>query len=71
MRHPMYGANILIFLGIPGIFCSVLGILATVFLMIPATIYRISKEEYYLKESLENEYADYTQKTKKLISFVW
>jgi len=71
LRHPMYSANILIFFGIAGIFSSVLGILAILVLILPATIIRIYKEEYFLREKFGVSYDKYVKKTKRLVPFVW
>tara|TARA_Y100000310_G_scaffold336843_1_gene422437 strand:- start:2769 stop:3242 length:474 start_codon:yes stop_codon:yes gene_type:complete len=67
VRHPMYLFNIIIFLGLAGMFSSILGIMSTLLLVVPTTLFRIKREEYFLLEKFGNKYKQYQQKTKKLI----
>jgi protein-S-isoprenylcysteine O-methyltransferase Ste14 len=71
IRHPMYLANFLIFLGIAGFFSSFLGIIAAIIFVIPTTILRIEKEEKYLKEKSPKEYKEYQEQSKKLIPYLY
>ncbi len=71
IRHPMYLFNLLIFLGIGGVFSSILGIISTLVLILPATLLRINKEEYFLIEKLGEKYKKYQKRTKRLIPFVF
>ena len=71
IRHPMYLANILIFLGIAGAFSSMLGILTTLFFIIPTTILRIEKEEKYLQTKFKNTYKKYQKETYKIIPYIY
>tara|TARA_Y100000310_G_scaffold240137_1_gene243955 strand:+ start:316 stop:717 length:402 start_codon:yes stop_codon:yes gene_type:complete len=41
VRHPMYLANILIFLGIAGFFSSIVGVISALVLVVPVTLMRI------------------------------
>ena len=71
VRHPMYTSTLLIFLGFAGIFSSILGIIATLVLILPVTLLRIKREEYYLKQKTKERYEDYMRHTKKLIPFIY
>lgn len=70
VRHPMYGATVILFLSMPLILRSVLGL--AVLLAYPAIIAkRIRGEEAFLKENLAG-YEEYCKKVKyRLIPFVW
>ena len=71
LRHPMYAGNILIFIGLAGVFSSILGIFATVILVFSATLYRINREEYFLLNKFGKQYKKYQEKTKKLIPWMF
>ena len=70
VRHPMYGATLLLFLSMPLVLGSVYALL--VFLVYPFLIaVRIKNEEKVLEEELTG-YAEYKQKVKyRLIPFIW
>ena len=70
VRHPMYGATLLLFLSMPLVLGSVYALL--VFLVYPFLIaVRIKNEEKVLEEELTG-YAEYKQKVKyRLIPFLW
>lgn len=70
VRHPMYGATVLLFLSIPLVLGSVYSFL--VFLAYPFIIAkRIRHEEAFLAENLDG-YREYQQKVKyRLIPFIW
>ena len=70
VRHPMYSATILLFLSMPLILRSALGLI--VFLAYPAIIAkRIRSEEAFLRQNLPG-YAAYQEKVRwRLIPFVW
>jgi protein-S-isoprenylcysteine O-methyltransferase Ste14 len=71
IRHPMYLSILLIFIGFAGVFSSILGIIATLVLVLPVTLLRIKREEYYLKQKTKERYEDYMRNTKKLIPFIY
>ena len=71
LRHPMYLANILIFLGIAGTFSSTLGIIVTIIFIIPTTIIRINREEKYLKNRFKNQYKKYQKTTYKMVPLIY
>jgi protein-S-isoprenylcysteine O-methyltransferase Ste14 len=70
VRHPMYLAGILMFLGAPLLLGSLYGVLAGVLICFLLVV-RITGEEKMLINELEG-YADYTKKVRyRLIPFVW
>ncbi len=70
VRHPMYGATILLFLSMPIVLGSVYSFF--IFLIYPFIIAkRIKHEEEFLEKELDG-YSEYKQKVKyRLIPFVW
>ena len=70
VRHPMYGATLLLFLSIPLVLGSLVSFL--IFLAYPVIIVkRIRNEEQVLERGLER-YSEYKNKVKyKLIPFIW
>ena len=70
VRHPMYGATVLLFLSMPLVLGSVYSFL--LFLVYPVLIViRLNKEEELLEKELEG-YAAYRKKVPhRLIPFVW
>lgn len=71
LRHPMYLANILIFLGIAGFFSSIVGVLIVLVTVVPVTILRIIREERYLLAKFGEDYEDYQWETYALIPGIW
>jgi len=71
IRHPLYTSTILIFLGLAGTLSSVIGVIATVMLIIPAILLRIKREEYYLEKKFGKQYKNYKKSTKSLIPPIW
>lgn len=70
VRHPMYGATVILFMSIPLILGSIYAFL--VFLVYPFIIAkRIKGEERFLENELEG-YKEYKEKVKyRMIPFVW
>ena len=70
VRHPMYGATVLLFLSIPLVLGSFIGF--AVFLIYPVMLgIRIRNEEKVLTEGLDG-YADYCEKVRwRLFPFIW
>jgi len=66
VRHPRDFGSILIFIGIPLVFLSSLGLLLA-FLSTAGLFERISREEKMLQQQFQEEWSAYTQKTKCLI----
>ena len=71
VRHPMYTSILLMFIGLAGVFSSILGIISTLVLILPTVLIRVHREEYYLKKKTKERYEDYMRHTKKLIPFVY
>lgn len=70
VRHPMYGATVLLFLAMPLVLASPISFLIML-LYIPIIHIRIKNEEKVLTEGLKG-YREYKQKvTYKVIPFVW
>lgn len=70
VRHPMYLAGILLFIGAPVLLGSLYGLLIGVLISL-LLVARIIGEERMLVEGLEG-YADYRRKVKyRLIPFIW
>jgi len=71
VRHPIYLATLLLYVGIPLGFTS-LGVLGvTLAIGLPALWRRIGIEEASLAEWFGDEFTEYRQRTKRLIPFVW
>ncbi len=71
VRHPIYLATLLLYVGMPLGFGS-LGALAIGLLIgVPALWRRISIEERSLAEWFGEDFVQYQQRTKRLIPFVW
>ena len=70
VRHPMYGATVILFLSMPLVLGSLISFV--IFLMYPAIIAkRIRNEEKVLEDGLAG-YAEYKRKVKyKVIPFLW
>ncbi|MFH0819265.1 MAG: isoprenylcysteine carboxylmethyltransferase family protein [Patescibacteria group bacterium] len=71
IRHPMYLSNIIIFLGIAGIFSSVLGIISVFIFIVPSLMARIFLEEKYLLQKFGNNYQLYIDETKRFLPGIW
>jgi protein-S-isoprenylcysteine O-methyltransferase Ste14 len=70
IRHPAYLGAIIIFLGIPVMFCSILGFMV-MFLLVPYLLHRIKLEERMMTERFGVEYDEYVKSSKKLIPFLY
>jgi protein-S-isoprenylcysteine O-methyltransferase Ste14 len=71
IRHPAYAAYILMGLGLSIGYSSLVGLLALPFLLVPALVYRMNVEEKILSTVFNEQYSQYTKKTKKLIPGLW
>ena len=70
VRHPIYTAGIISFLGFILIANSLLGLLVGLFLVFPALLYRIHVEEQILIAHFGKEYVEYKKKVKALIPWI-
>ena len=71
IRHPTYTGALLAFLGLGFCFGNWLSILFMTVPIIAAFLWRIRIEERALTDALDEEYRAYTQRTKRLIPFVY
>jgi protein-S-isoprenylcysteine O-methyltransferase len=71
IRHPTYTGALLAFLGLGFCFGNWLSILFMTVPIIAAFLWRIRIEEDALNDALGEEYRAYTQRTKRLIPFVY
>ncbi|PYJ74811.1 MAG: protein-S-isoprenylcysteine methyltransferase [Verrucomicrobia bacterium] len=71
IRHPTYTGALLAFLGLGFCFGNWLSILFMTVPIIAAFLWRIRIEERALTDALGEEYRAYTQRTKRLIPFVY
>ncbi len=72
VRHPSYLGTLLSYLGIAVLFGSVIGTLALMFLVIPAIILRIIKEERLLSQRFGEAWKKYENQTSwRLILRAW
>jgi len=71
IRHPTYTGALLAFLGLGFCFGNWLSILFMTVPIIAAFLWRIRIEEHALNDVLGEEYRAYTQRTKRLIPFVY
>jgi len=65
-RHPLYLSFVLIIMGFDLVFGSLLGILCTLFLAIPSTIYRARLEEKALADRFGEEWEGYKERTRSV-----
>lgn len=71
VRHPAYLGLMCLLLGIPLSMGSWAGITIAVAGGIPAIVYRIILEEKLLKEWFGKQYAEYEEKTWRLVPYLW
>jgi protein-S-isoprenylcysteine O-methyltransferase len=71
VRHPTYAGALLAFLGLGFCFENWLSILFMTVPIIAAFLWRIRIEERALADALGKDYRAYTQRTKRLIPFVY
>jgi protein-S-isoprenylcysteine O-methyltransferase len=71
IRHPTYTGALLAFLGLGFCFGNWLSISFMTVPIIAAFLWRIQIEEHALNDALGEEYRAYTQRTKRLIPFVY
>lgn len=71
VRHPAYSGTLLMYLGFPLALGSVGGFGLAIALGVPALIYRIRVEERALLQWFGEDYAEYRNRTWRLIPRVW
>lgn len=71
IRHPAYAAYLIMGVGITIGYSSWFGLAATLFIMLPALVYRIHVEEELLFAGFGDDFLQYSQKTRRLIPYIW
>ncbi len=71
IRHPAYLGTLLVSLGVPIVLRSYLGLGFNFLVMVPAYLYRIAVEEGALATKLQDKYATFTARTKRLIPILY
>ncbi len=71
VRHPGYAGFILMALGVAIGYSSIVGLAATLALLLPGLVYRMKVEESLIAEQFGDQYRQYAQGTKRLIPGVW
>jgi protein-S-isoprenylcysteine O-methyltransferase Ste14 len=70
IRHPLYLGQILLFSSIPLIFSSLYGFLISL-IVIPLFLHRIAIEEKAMTERFGENYTIYSERTKRLIPYLY
>ncbi len=71
IRHPSYAGALLAAIGGALICQSLIALALSVFVMVPAYLYRIAREEAWLTSQLGAPYEAYKIKTKRLVPFLF
>jgi len=71
IRHPGYAGLFVMSLGVSVAYSSLVGLLAILVLVLPGIAYRIKVEENLLREHFGEAYIKYSEKTKKVLPYVW
>jgi protein-S-isoprenylcysteine O-methyltransferase Ste14 len=71
IRHPAYAGYVLMALGLALGYSSVLGFVSTLFILLPAAVYRIRVEDRMLAEHFGTQFEKYARKTKRLLPGIW
>lgn len=71
VRHPIYLATLLLYVGVPLGFGSLGGLAIGLGIGVPALWRRIAVEEAALEAWFGDAYADYQRRTKRLVPLVW
>ena len=71
VRHPAYSGSILSLMGTTLMLGHWLGLLVVALAIVVTFSYRVRLEERALLEALGQPYADYMQRTKRFVPYVW
>lgn len=71
VRHPLYLATLVLFLGIPAAYASWGSAVISLALGVPALVYRIRVEEAALAQWFGDEYSEYRRRTAGLLPLLW
>jgi protein-S-isoprenylcysteine O-methyltransferase Ste14 len=71
VRHPLYAAALLWFVGWPLIIASLLGAAVALFFLLPALPRRMQREEADLRRAYGHSYDDYCRRTWRLVPYLY
>jgi len=71
IRHPAYAGYLFMALGLSLGYSSLLGFVSTLFILLPAAVYRIRVEDRMLAEHFGTQFEKYARKTKRLLPGIW
>ena len=71
IRHPAYAGYLFMALGLALGFSSLSGLVSTLLILLPATVYRIRVEDKMLAEHFGTQFEEYARKKERLLPGVW
>jgi protein-S-isoprenylcysteine O-methyltransferase Ste14 len=71
IRHPAYAGYLFMAFGLALGYASLLGLVSTLFILLPAAVYRIHVEERLLADHFGTQFDQYAQRTKRLLPCIW
>jgi len=71
VRHPAYAGYLLMALGVSLGYASLIGCTSTLFLLLPAVVYRIRIEDRLLDRHFGTHFKEYARRTRRLIPGIW
>lgn len=71
VRHPGYFSILLVFIGLSISLSAYFGLVFVIVLLLPAVLFRISREEEMLISEFKSEYLKYMESSKKIIPYVY
>ena len=71
IRHPAYAGFLFMAFGLALGYSSLLGFVSTLFILLPATVYRIHVEDRMLAEHFGTQFDKYARNKKRLLPGIW
>ncbi|MGZ3681316.1 MAG: methyltransferase family protein, partial [Ktedonobacterales bacterium] len=71
VRHPSYSGVLLSLVGLGLALTNWLSLLVLLICALAGLLYRVNVEEWALRETLGQPYADYMRRTRRFIPFIW
>ena len=71
IRHPAYAGYLFMALGLALGYSSLLAFVSSLFILLPAVIYRIRVEDRLLAEYFGTQFVEYVRRTKRLLPGIW
>jgi len=71
IRHPAYAGYLFMAFGLALGYSSLLGLVSTLLILLPATVYRIYVEDRMLAEHFGTQFEEYARKKKRLLPGIW